>query len=390
MSDAISFEEHWDRTHQFDPPAIFDSLREERPLARMVYPDGHVGWIATSHELVRKVLSDPRFSHNLENFHFPVTRFGEPAVGSSPEIPGMFIHMDPPNHTRYRRLLTAEFTARRANRLTSRVEAVAAEQIAVMREHGGPVDLVANFAEPLVLRVLSEMVGLPYEERDRYAHAPAVLHDPDSTQEEVGAAFAQLTPFIVEVVEGKRKQPGDDLISRLVADGELTTEEVCNIVTLLLFAGYETTENALAVGVFALLHHADQLAALRADPSKLDAAVEELLRYITINQYEMYRTALEDIELDGELVKKGTPSRCRCLRPTATRPNSGARRSWTSIATPRATWRSASASTSAWARTWRASNCAPACRLSSRRSPTSGWPLPSMRCRSGSRVPSSR
>lgn len=85
----------------------------------------------------------------------------------------------------------------------------------------------------------------------------------------------------------------------------MTTEEVCNIVTLLLFAGYETTENALAVGVFALLHHADQLAALRADPSKLDAAVEELLRYITINQYEMYRTALEDIELDGELVKKG-------------------------------------------------------------------------------------
>ncbi|THA40899.1 cytochrome P450 [Streptomyces sp. A1547] len=305
MSDAISFEEHWDRTHQFDPPAIFDSLRAERPLARMVYPDGHVGWIATSHELVRKVLSDPRFSHNLENFHFPVTRFGEPAVGSSPEIPGMFIHMDPPNHTRYRRLLTAEFTARRASRLTSRVEAVAAEQIAVMREHGGPVDLVANFAEPLVLRVLSEMVGLPYEERDRYAHAPAVLHDPDSTQEEVGAAFAQLTPFIVEVVEGKRKEPGDDLISRLVADGELTTEEVCNIVTLLLFAGYETTENALAVGVFALLHHADQMAALRADPSKLDAAIEELLRYISINQYEMYRTALEDIELDGHLVKKG-------------------------------------------------------------------------------------
>ncbi|OEJ34104.1 cytochrome P450 [Streptomyces subrutilus] len=305
MSDAISFELPWARTHPFDPPAIFDSLREERPLARMVYPDGHVGWIATSHELVRKVLSDPRFSHNLENFHFPVTRFGKPVTGSSPEIPGMFIHMDPPRHTRYRRLLTAEFTARRANQLTARVEAVAAEQIEVMREHGGPVDLVTSFAKPLVLRVLSEVVGLPYEERDRYAHAPTVLHDPDSPEEEVAAAFGQVMSFIVEVIERKRKQPGDDLISRLIADGQLTTEELCNIVTLLLFAGYETTESGLAVGVFALLHHTDQLAALRADPSKLDAAVEELLRYISINQYEMYRTALEDIELGGELVKKG-------------------------------------------------------------------------------------
>ncbi|MEU9233194.1 cytochrome P450 [Streptomyces subrutilus] len=305
MSDAISFELPWARTHQFDPPAIFDSLREERPLARMVYPDGHVGWIATSHELVRKVLSDPRFSHNLEDFHFPVTRFGKPVTGSSPEIPGMFIHMDPPRHTQYRRLLTAEFTARRASMLTARVEAVAAEQIKVMREHGGPVDLVTSFAKPLVLRVLSEVVGLPYEERDRYAHAPTVLHDPDSPEEEVAAAFGQVMSFIVEVIERKRKQPGDDLISRLLADGQLTTEELCNIVTLLLFAGYETTESGLAVGVFALLHHTDQLAALRADPTKLDAAVEELLRYISINQYEMYRTALEDIELGGELVKKG-------------------------------------------------------------------------------------
>lgn len=305
MSDAISYEEPWARTHHFDPPAVFDSLRKESPLARMVYPDGHIGWIATSHELVRKVLSDPRFSHGLQEFHFPVTRFGEPVVGSSPEIPGMFIHMDPPNHTRYRRLLTGEFTARRANLLAPRVAEVAAEQIEAMRAHGGPVDLVQSYAKPLVLRVLSELIGFPYEERERYQHAPTVLHDPDSSQEEVGAAFGQVITFITELVGKKREQPGDDLISRLVAEGELTTEEICNIVTLLLFAGYETTESALVVGVFALLEHQEQLAALRADPSKLDAAIEELLRYITVNQYEMYRTALEDVELDGHLVAKG-------------------------------------------------------------------------------------
>ncbi|MEV5878544.1 cytochrome P450 [Streptomyces sp. NPDC052101] len=304
MSDAISFEEPWARTHQFDPPAIFDALRKERPLAKMVYPDGHVGWIVSSYELARKVLSDLRFSHSTEIGHFPVTHRGQ-VMPNHPRIPGMFIHMDPPDHTRYRRLLTGEFTARRAGQLMARAETVAAEQIGVMREHGSPADLVANFAKPLSLRILSEFVGLPYGEADRYGHAPTLLHDSDADPQEAAAAMQQAVAFFAEVIERRRKEPEDDLISRLIAGGQLTTEELCNMVTLLLFAGYETTESALAVGVFALLHHADQLAALRADPSKLDAAVEELLRYLTVNQYDTYRTALEDIELAGETVKKG-------------------------------------------------------------------------------------
>ncbi|KUN00336.1 cytochrome [Streptomyces yokosukanensis] len=304
MSDAISFEEPWARTHQFDPPAIFDALREERPLARMVYPDGHVGWIVSSYELVRKVLSDPRFSHSTEIGHFPVTHRGQ-VMPNHPKIPGMFIHMDPPDHTRYRRLLTGEFTARRANLLLPRAEAVAAEQLDVMRDHGSPADLVTTFAKPLSLRVLSEFVGLPYSEVDRYGHAPTLLHDSDADPQEAAAAMGQAVAFFAEVVERRHKEPEDDLISRLIAGGQLTDEELCNMVTLLLFAGYETTESALAVGVFALLHHADQLAALRADPSKLDATIEELLRYLTVNQYDTYRTALEDLELAGETVKKG-------------------------------------------------------------------------------------
>ncbi|WP_320065550.1 cytochrome P450 [Micromonospora sp. RTGN7] len=304
MTDAISFEVPWARIDKFDPPAVFASLREERPLAKMVFPDGHVGWIVSSYDLVREVLSDLRFSHSCEVGHFPVTHQGQ-VIPTHPKIPGMFIHMDPPDHTRYRRLLTGEFTVARTSRLTARVEALAAEQVDVMREHGAPADLVVNFARPLVLRVLAEMVGLPYDERDRYAHAPALFHDQDADPAETAAAYEQVGAFFDEVIERKRKQPEDDLLSRLVADGQLTTEELRNLVTLLLFAGYETTESALAVGVFALLHHTDQLAAVRADPTKLNATVEELLRYLTINQYETYRTALEDVELHGEVIKKG-------------------------------------------------------------------------------------
>lgn len=304
MTDAISFEVPWARTDKFDPPSVFDSLRAERPLAKMVYPDGHVGWIVSSHELVRAVLSDPRFSHSCEIGHFPVTHQGT-VIPTHPLIPGMFIHMDPPGHTRYRRLLTGEFTARRASGMAARVEAVAGEQIDVMRAHGAPVDLVESFAKPFVLRVLSELVGLPYAERDRYVHAVTLLHDADADPAAAAVAYEQAGAFFDEVIARRRERPEDDLISRLVAEDELTNEELRNVVTLLLFAGYETTESALAVGVFALLHHTDQLAALRADEKKLDAAIEELLRYLSVNQYHTYRTALEDITLHGELIRKG-------------------------------------------------------------------------------------
>jgi cytochrome P450 len=304
MTDAISFEVPWARTDKFDPPSVFDSLRAERPLAKMVYPDGHVGWIVSSYELVREVLSDPKFSHSCEIGHFPVTHQGQ-VIPTHPLIPGMFIHMDPPGHTRYRRLLTGEFTVRRASRLTSHVEDVAAEQLDVMRAHGAPADLVTTFAKPLVLRVLSRMVGLPYDERDRYVPAVNLLHDSDADPAEAAAAYEQAGAFFDEIIERRRSRPEDDLISGLLAGGELTGEELRNMVTLLLFAGYETTESALAVGVFALLHHTDQLAALRADPGKLDATIEELLRYLTVNQYHTYRTALEDTKLGGEVIRQG-------------------------------------------------------------------------------------
>nr|AXL05736.1 cytochrome P450 [uncultured bacterium] len=303
MTDAISFEVPWARIDKFDPPSVFETLREERPIARMIYPDGHVGWIVSSYELVREVLSDPRFSHSCEIGHFPVTHQGQ-VLPTHPLIPGMFIHMDPPEHTRYRKLLTGEFTVRRASRLTPRVEAVAAEQIDVMRAHGAPADLVTTFAKPLVLRVLSEMVGLPYDESDRYLPAVHLLHDAEADPAEAAVAYAQAGAFFDEIIERKREQPGDDLISALVNE-DLTGEELRNMVTLMLFAGYETTESALAVGVFALLHHTEQLAALRADPTKLDGTIEELLRYLTINQYHTYRTALEDLKLNGEVIKQG-------------------------------------------------------------------------------------
>jgi cytochrome P450 len=304
MTDVVPFEAAWDRTDKFDPPAVFDKLRQERPLARMSYPDGHLGWLATSHDLARRILSDPRFSHSLETGHFPVPKFGAP-VPPVPVQPGMFIHADPPDHGRYRRMVTGEFTARRLRDLRPRVEQVAAEQIAQLKAAGPKADLPAVFTRPFVLRALSELLGLPYEEREHYGDAPTVMHDPDVSLSEMQAVFGKLVPYLMGLIERKRAEPGDDLLSRLITAGELDDQEIYNMVVMMFFAGYETTESAITVGVFALLADPDQLTLLRSDLSRTADAVEELLRYLTVNQYEIFRTATEDVELDGQTVAKG-------------------------------------------------------------------------------------
>ncbi|MCE0446882.1 cytochrome P450 [Streptomyces tricolor] len=255
MSEMLSYEEVWSRTHHFDPPAIFDKLREERPLARMSLP-------GRAHRLVH---------------HQPPDRPGgpqrsplqpQPGAGALPRhqvrrprtaVPGAARHVHPhgpagphqvPPHAGTRVHRPAHRRTRPARR--GRWPPSRSRRCAPT---GAPADLLGTFAKPLVLRILSDLVGLPYEERERYADAPAITHDPDGDAAEAMAVYEQVGALIGETIERKRKQPGDDIISRLLAAGELTDEELGNIVALLLFAGYETTESALSVGVRALLHH---------------------------------------------------------------------------------------------------------------------------------------
>lgn len=128
----------------FDPPEELARLREQRPLARMVYPDGHVGWLATSHRAVRAVLADSRFSARYELLHYPFP--GAPVTELPPAPPGDMGGIDAPEHTRYRRLLTGKFTVRRMRQLTERVEQITSEHLDTMRRQGPPADLVQAFA----------------------------------------------------------------------------------------------------------------------------------------------------------------------------------------------------------------------------------------------------
>ncbi|MFH8594063.1 cytochrome P450 [Streptomyces rimosus] len=287
----------------FDPPGELTAL-SDRPLRRMRYADGHIGWLATGHAAARAVLSDPRFSSRYELLHLPVPMPGMEEMTAVPPAPtGDFLGLDAPEHTRYRRLLTGKFTVRRMRQLSERVERFTQECLDAMEQAGPTVDLVEAFARPVPALMICELLGVPYADRDRFQEHVATLFDQAADAEARGAAFAAVGQFMGELVAAKRAAPTDDLLSDLTTS-DLTEEELIGVGGVLLAAGLDTTANMLGLGTFALLSNPDQLDALRADPGLAEQTVEELLRYLSVAD-PIPRAALEDVEIEGRLVRAG-------------------------------------------------------------------------------------
>ncbi|MFE0186961.1 cytochrome P450 [Streptomyces sp. NPDC058989] len=285
----------------FDPPAELARLREEQPLRRMTYPDGHVGWLATGYSTVRAIFADPRFSARYELMHYPLP--GGPEGGLPPAPVGDMTGMDAPEHTRYRKLLAGKFTVRRMRALTDRVEEITAQHLDAMEREGGPVDLVRAFAQPIPALMICELLGVPSSERETFQQQTHTITDLRATDEERYAAMTGMTEYLHALVLAKRAEPTDDLLSDLTTS-DLTDEELTGLGSFLLGAGLDTTANMIAHGTFALLSNPDQFAALRDDPDLAEQAVEELMRYLTI-AHTSIKSALEDVELDGQLIKAG-------------------------------------------------------------------------------------
>ncbi|QEU83777.1 cytochrome P450 [Streptomyces viridosporus] len=293
------------RTCPFDPPPELATLRTQAPLSRLRYPDGHIGWLVTGHDLARRVLSDPRFSARSELKRVPVARPGTDPFYGKPALPGWLVDMDPPHHTRLRRRLMGAFTARRTRSLAPRIERIVDDHLEAMADLGGQADLVERFALPIPSLVICELLGVPYTERADFQRNSATLFKLDASAEAAAAAMAELDAFLTQLAEHRRRSPGDDLLSALAADGELSTAEVAGVGALLLSAGHETTAGSLGLGTFALLCHPDQLARLRTDPSLAGNAVEELLRYLTIFHFGVPRSPLEDVVLAEHTLRAG-------------------------------------------------------------------------------------
>ncbi|SDN41557.1 Cytochrome P450 [Streptomyces wuyuanensis] len=294
-----------DRRCPFDPPPELTALREKTPLSRLRYPDGHIGWLVTGHEPARKVLADPRFSARSELKRVPVLRPGTDPFYGSPALPGWLVDMDAPDHTRLRRRLMSWFTARRTRALTPRIGRIVDDRLDEMAALGGQADLVEHFALPVPSLVICELLGVPYTERADFQRNSATLFKLDVTAEQAATAMAELNAFLTELALHRGRSPGDDLLSALAADGELSTAEIAGAGALLLSAGHETTAGSLGLGTFALMSHPDQLARLTAAPSLAANAVEELLRYLTIFHFGLPRTPLEDLTLLGHTLRAG-------------------------------------------------------------------------------------
>jgi cytochrome P450 len=294
------------RQRPLDPPEELLKLRQQAPMHRMTFADGHLGWLVTSYDITRAVLADSRFSNRPEFTHPPIESMIARRGAQGFQVPpGFFLRMDAPDHTRFRKLLTGQFTVRRMRLLEPRIKEIADECLDRMEESGKPVDLVSSFALPIPSLVICELLGVPYEERASFQEDTKVLVNLETAADDAMAALNRMWAYFNGLIRRKRAQPADDLLSGLIENGELDDDELTGVAFLLLVAGHETTANMLGLGTYALLTNPGQLAVMRDDPAAVENGVEELLRYLTIIHLGPMRTALEDVELGGRLIGKG-------------------------------------------------------------------------------------
>jgi nocardicin N-oxygenase len=293
------------RPAALDVPVELAEVRTE-PVVPVTVPSGDRALLVTRYDDVRALLVDPRLSRNLNR----------PDAAQISRHNKMFqdsrIDPDPPEHTRIRRLVMKAFTPARVAELEPYIEGVVKELLDAMEQRGGPVDLNEALAFPLPIRVICHMLGVPDYDMGRLrGWTDAFLSVSKLSGPQIGKAMGEMSAYIAALVEAKREQPGQDLISAMIrvrddVDGALTEYELHWWCRLLLLVGYETTATQLGGGVAMLLSHPDQLAALRTDPSLLPNAVEELLRWKLVgSSVSMLRYATEDIPMGEFTIPRG-------------------------------------------------------------------------------------
>ncbi|MBP2335801.1 cytochrome P450 [Saccharothrix coeruleofusca] len=292
---------------RLEPDPQLSTLRARQPLVRVQLPYGEPAWLATRYEDVRTVLGDPRFSRAA------AAGRDQPRLRPHPTPPDNILSLDPPDHTRLRRLVAKAFTTRRVERLRPRVQRIADELVDSMLTQGPPADLVEDFALPLPITVICELLGVPLHDRaDFRTWSDAVLSTTKFTPEQIRDNVGKLRGYVRDLIAQRRRTATDDLLSGLVAarddEDRLSEDEMLSLAETLLVAGHETTASQIPNFVYVLLTHPDQLERLRADPGLVPLAVEELMRYVPLGVgASIPRYALEDVELSGVLVRAGEP-----------------------------------------------------------------------------------
>ncbi|MFF1462890.1 cytochrome P450 [Streptomyces sp. NPDC058330] len=283
-----------------NPYPFYAKMRAEGPVHAIRTDDVEHAWLIVGYEEARAALADQRFSKDW--------RTAERWAASENPINANMLEMDAPRHTRLRRLVAGEFTARRIEALRPRVEEITGRLLDAMVP-AGRADLVDAFAFPLPMTVICELIGVPDLDRDAFRHLSNAIVAPVARDAEEKAVHA-MGDYLDELIADKRRSPGEDLMSALIQARDeqgdrLSPDELVGMAFLLLVAGHETTVNLISNGVRALLDHPDQLALLRARPELLDGAVEEMLRYEGPVETATFRFAREPVTIGSQVIPAG-------------------------------------------------------------------------------------
>ncbi|GGN37103.1 cytochrome P450 [Actinoplanes campanulatus] len=294
-----------DSAFQNDPHPTYARMRRTGPVRRVRLPSGLDAWLVTRYEDARRVLADPRLSKSVAALG---SAAGQSAAGGA--LSRHMLAVDPPDHTRLRRLVSAAFTVRRIEALRPRIEVIATELLDAL-DGRDRADLIDAFAFPLPIQVICELLGVPAADQGSFRAWSNVIVAGAMSGDRLGPAIESMIGYIRTLLAERREHGGDDLLTGLIqvrdsGDG-LTEEELTSMVFLLLLAGHETTVNLIGNGAYLLLRDRERWERLRADRALLPSAIEEFLRYEGPVETSTFRVATEDLEIGGEKVAAGDP-----------------------------------------------------------------------------------
>jgi cytochrome P450 len=303
--------------------SAYDRLREQGTVVPVRLPDGSDAWLVTGHRAVSRALADPLLS--LDRRH---ARGGWSGFALPPALDANLLNMDPPDHTRIRRLVSSAFTPQRVEALRPDIRRIADELLDVLvgptadaptrpatdtpagPAGAGRAELIEDYCAPLAVRVISHLLGVPdADQADFRAWTRTMLatHPPDRAA--VGQAIVEMHGFIIELLRAKRRQPADDLLSALVSgpeEDQLSGDELTSLAFLILFAGYENSVNLLGNTLLALLYGGTGLAGLATDPLRVATVIEETLRREPPAPVAIRRFPIRDLVIDGTAIPAGS------------------------------------------------------------------------------------
>ena len=305
MTDTLTTWGGWGPAIRDDPFGHFAEARARCPVQKARLADGHPAWVVLGYDTARQALGDPRFSKDMLA---ALQEAGDVVAEGlpGPEFSRHMLNVDPPDHTRLRRLVSRAFAPPRIAALEPAIRAIASNLLDEL-DAAGPgatVDLIEGYAYPLPFGVISELLGIPEADRPRLHAWFGVLLTGwagDPPPEAVGASDG-IVAYLCDLVDAKRQSPADDLVSVLVAATEgdaLSTQELLSSLFQLIVAGHDTTTSLIGNAVVALLDHPSQLQALLADPGQLPAAIDELIRFTAPVPHATFRVTTQPVTLGG-------------------------------------------------------------------------------------------